>query len=314
MAYWGIALDLLGNTLAAPPSPQAARDAWDVLEKAQSVVVKTERERRWIDAIRAVLPRLTTRVPVDARLAAYNTAMQQLVERYPGRLRSAGVLRVDAAGVGAEERPDLRRTSSSRRRCSSSSTPTDPQHPGHHALPDSRLRLRAVCRQGHPGGAPLRRHRAGGAARAAHARAHLLDGRTVGGLDHVEPVGARDSARLLPRGGLHGVRAPAAGAGRQGRGDDRQGAERRRSAATGRRPWPTTRRWRRCRRDMCSSARDWAAAAALPVTSDRVSAGRFADALHARPRHGAHAATARGATARDRRACRRCATRAGEIG
>ncbi len=33
MAYWGIALDLLGNTLGAPPSPQAAGEAWKALEQ-----------------------------------------------------------------------------------------------------------------------------------------------------------------------------------------------------------------------------------------------------------------------------------------
>ena len=35
MAYWGIALDLLGNTLSSPPPPQAARAAWELLEKAR---------------------------------------------------------------------------------------------------------------------------------------------------------------------------------------------------------------------------------------------------------------------------------------
>ena len=82
MAYWGIALDLLGNSLAAPPSPQAARDAWAILEKAEGVVVKTDRERKWLDAIRMYF-RDSDTVPVDARLVAYNAAMQQLVERYP---------------------------------------------------------------------------------------------------------------------------------------------------------------------------------------------------------------------------------------
>ena len=82
MAYWGIALDLLGNTLAAAPSPQAARDAWAVLEKARGVTVKTERERGWLDAIRAYFRDHTT-VAVDTRLAAYNTAMADLVARYP---------------------------------------------------------------------------------------------------------------------------------------------------------------------------------------------------------------------------------------
>src|SRR6187431_3093878 len=53
MAYWGIALDLLGNTLSSPPSALAARTAWEQLEKARSIDARTERERMWIDAIRA---------------------------------------------------------------------------------------------------------------------------------------------------------------------------------------------------------------------------------------------------------------------
>ena len=41
MAYWGIALDLLGNTLAAPPSPQAARARpGSALEQARQLAVE----------------------------------------------------------------------------------------------------------------------------------------------------------------------------------------------------------------------------------------------------------------------------------
>src|SRR5262245_35374331 len=43
MAYWGIALDLLGNTLGAPPSPQAAAEAWQALERARGLAVNTSR-------------------------------------------------------------------------------------------------------------------------------------------------------------------------------------------------------------------------------------------------------------------------------
>ena len=82
MAYWGIALDLLGNTLSSPPSPQAARSAWEQLEKARGVEVKTERERMWLDAIRAYFKNYDS-VPVERRLVAYNDAMRQLTERFP---------------------------------------------------------------------------------------------------------------------------------------------------------------------------------------------------------------------------------------
>jgi tetratricopeptide (TPR) repeat protein len=82
MAYWGIALDLLGNTLSAPPSKQAAQTAWEMLEKARGVEAKTERERAWVDAIRMYF-RDYDKVPVDARLLAYDKAMRELSEKYP---------------------------------------------------------------------------------------------------------------------------------------------------------------------------------------------------------------------------------------
>jgi tetratricopeptide (TPR) repeat protein len=82
MAYWGIAMDLLGNTLAAPPAPAAARAAWETLEKARAVAIKTEREREWIEALRAYF-RDHEKTDVETRLRAYNAAMQRLAERYP---------------------------------------------------------------------------------------------------------------------------------------------------------------------------------------------------------------------------------------
>jgi hypothetical protein len=82
MAYWGMAVDLLGNTLSAPPSPQSARAAWELLEKARATPAKTARERDWVDAVRAYY-RDHDKVPVDVRLLAYNKAMRELAERYP---------------------------------------------------------------------------------------------------------------------------------------------------------------------------------------------------------------------------------------
>lgn len=82
MAYWGIALDLQGNTLSSPPTAAAARAAWEQLEKARGIEVKTERERMWLDAIRAYFRNHDT-VPVGQRLIAYNDAMRQVTERFP---------------------------------------------------------------------------------------------------------------------------------------------------------------------------------------------------------------------------------------
>jgi tetratricopeptide (TPR) repeat protein len=82
MAYWGIAVDLLGNTLVGPPSRANAQTAWEALEKARAIGPKTQRERDWIEALSAYY-RDHDKVPVDARLAAYNNAMEHLTHRFP---------------------------------------------------------------------------------------------------------------------------------------------------------------------------------------------------------------------------------------
>jgi tetratricopeptide (TPR) repeat protein len=82
MAHWGIAVDLLGNTLAGPPSRDSAQTAWEALEKARAIGAKTQRERDWIEALSAYY-RDHDKVAVDARLSAYNAAMELMTQRYP---------------------------------------------------------------------------------------------------------------------------------------------------------------------------------------------------------------------------------------
>jgi hypothetical protein len=82
IAYWGIAVDLLGNSLAAPPSRTDAQAAWEALEKAGAIGAKTQRERDWIEALRAYYQDYD-KVALDRRLLAYNNAMEQLTQRYP---------------------------------------------------------------------------------------------------------------------------------------------------------------------------------------------------------------------------------------
>jgi len=82
IAYWGIAMDQLGNSLVGPPPRDNADAAWAALEKAREIGPKTERERGWIDALRAYY-RDHDKVDVDTRLRAYNAAMAQMAERYP---------------------------------------------------------------------------------------------------------------------------------------------------------------------------------------------------------------------------------------
>src|SRR5437016_767416 len=82
MAQWGIALDFLGNTLATTPTRADAEAAWAALEKARAIGAKTQRERDWIEALSAYY-RDHDKTPVNARLVAYDNAMEQLTQRYP---------------------------------------------------------------------------------------------------------------------------------------------------------------------------------------------------------------------------------------
>jgi tetratricopeptide (TPR) repeat protein len=82
IAQWGVAMDYLGNTLVGPPARADAEAAWAALEKARAIGAKTQRERDWIEALSAYY-RDHDKTPVNARLAAYNTAMEGIVQRYP---------------------------------------------------------------------------------------------------------------------------------------------------------------------------------------------------------------------------------------
>jgi hypothetical protein len=82
MAHWGVGMDILGNVFVGPPTRENANVAWAELEKAREVGAKSERERDWIEALSAYY-RDHDKTPVNVRLAAYNKAMEQLVQRYP---------------------------------------------------------------------------------------------------------------------------------------------------------------------------------------------------------------------------------------
>jgi tetratricopeptide (TPR) repeat protein len=82
MAHWGVAMDILGNMFVSPPTRDGANAAWAELEKARAAGPQTERERDWIEALSAYY-RDHEKTPVNARLAAYRTAMARMAERYP---------------------------------------------------------------------------------------------------------------------------------------------------------------------------------------------------------------------------------------
>jgi tetratricopeptide (TPR) repeat protein len=82
MAYWGYAVNLLGNSLVGPPPAKDAQMAWEALERARRIGAKTPRERDWIEALSAYY-RDYDKVSVDDRLLAYTKAMEQMTQRYP---------------------------------------------------------------------------------------------------------------------------------------------------------------------------------------------------------------------------------------
>jgi hypothetical protein len=82
MAYWGVAMDLLGNTLATTPTRADAQAAREALEKARAIGPKTPIERDWIAALSDYFRDYDT-VPVNTRLVAYNAAMQRMAQTYP---------------------------------------------------------------------------------------------------------------------------------------------------------------------------------------------------------------------------------------
>ena len=180
-------------------------------------------------------------------------------------------LRADTPGVRAEDRQDLRQPDQVRGH-SGKALQAEPAASRRVAYPDPRLRLSAARGQGHRGRAALCRHRARRAARPAYAFAHLLDGRAVGGIDRVEPVGASRSSRTIITRRFHGLRAPAARAGRQGQGDDRNkaGGTRRVTGDRARNLGDYTALAAMPARYVLERG-DWKGAAALPVDSDQAS-------------------------------------------
>src|SRR5215469_9856279 len=82
MAYWGYAVNLLGNSLVGPPPAKDAQAAWEALEKARAIGAKTQRERDFIEALSAYF-RDHEKTAVDVRLVAYNAAMERMAQNYP---------------------------------------------------------------------------------------------------------------------------------------------------------------------------------------------------------------------------------------
>jgi tetratricopeptide (TPR) repeat protein len=82
MAHWGLAVNYLGNTLAFAPPLKDLVAGSEAVEKARAAGAKTQRERDWIEAVGAYY-RDHDKVPLNTRMAAYTTALEQMTQRYP---------------------------------------------------------------------------------------------------------------------------------------------------------------------------------------------------------------------------------------
>ena len=82
MGRWGVAMSLLGNPFAWPPSSKALTDGWAAVEQATAVGAKTPRERAYIAAIAAFYKDAGT-VEHRTRALAYEQGLEQLVRQYP---------------------------------------------------------------------------------------------------------------------------------------------------------------------------------------------------------------------------------------
>jgi hypothetical protein len=95
MAHWGVAMDLLGNTLATPPSRANAEAASAALEKARAIGAKTQRERDWIEALSAYY-RDHDKVSAIA-FARWESRRSSLPRDHPGRTPTPSVSSVRSA-------------------------------------------------------------------------------------------------------------------------------------------------------------------------------------------------------------------------
>ena len=82
MAYWGIALDHMGNTLGNGPPVKELEMGLAAIEKGVALGAKTQRERDWLNAA-ATYYRDYAKTSLNARLLAYTRAMEQITQRYP---------------------------------------------------------------------------------------------------------------------------------------------------------------------------------------------------------------------------------------
>lgn len=88
MGYWAIAMNRLLNPFLGQPGPKFLTEGAAAAEKARALGAKTPRERDYIEAI-GVLYQDAGKAPWRERVLAYEKAMAELAQRYPGDKEAA---------------------------------------------------------------------------------------------------------------------------------------------------------------------------------------------------------------------------------
>jgi tetratricopeptide (TPR) repeat protein len=101
MGYWGEAMSVY-HELWSRPNPSDLTQAWQWIEKAQSIGAKTERERDYISAL-ATFYRDPAKLDHEKRADAYSAAMQKVHERYPADHEAAAFYALSLLASGPEE-------------------------------------------------------------------------------------------------------------------------------------------------------------------------------------------------------------------
>ena len=178
MAYWAKAVASLDNPLGAPPTPKLEQEGWAAVEKAKQLGGKTPRERDYIAAVETVFKDHAT-VPFKTRAAAYEKALEQLHARYPDDSEAA-VLYAYWLQVTADRNDQTHAKQLKSARILEKVADVQPHHPGVVHFLIHAYDFPSIAEHGHRRRAALRGDRAGLAACAAHAVAHLFARRATG--------------------------------------------------------------------------------------------------------------------------------------
>ena len=229
MAHWARALASLDNPFTWPGTISVAtlNQGPDILETARKTGLKSQRERDYVDAL-AVFFRDHDKLDHRTRAKALENALERSDEALSAGQRSGDPLCAGAVGQLRSHGPQVHQPAQGRGGARADLQAAARASRGG-ALPHPQLRLPADRQAGPGRRAALRQDRAGRAARAPHAVAHLHAGGGVEGVGALQPrVGQlrdRQDLRQVARLRLHGVRAPAARRGRR-RAQGRRGGAR----------------------------------------------------------------------------------------